>query len=350
MNKKSVALLFGGASTEHVISCKSVMTFINNIPRDEYDVSLVGITMDGAWYLYEGDTALIPTDKWIDSPDKKEIFFSFGDCKGMFTIENGVKTPVKADVFLPVLHGQNGEDGTIQGLFEMLDVPYVGCGVSASANSMDKSMTKLIVSHAGIKQADYLLVDRYNKNNIEAIANEAIARLGFPIFIKPCASGSSIGICKAKNRDELVEGILNALDHDGRVLVEKFINARELECAVLETKDGIVAEVGEVISADDFYDFDSKYNNAASITTTSPDVPAELIEEIRRQAVAIFKILDCKSLSRVDFFLDKDSGELIFNEINTLPGFTNISMFPMLVAKQGYDAPKLIKTLIESAL
>ena len=134
------------------------------------------------------------------------------------------------------------------------------------------------------------------------------------------------------------------------MLVEKFINARELECAVLETKDGIVAEVGEVISADDFYDFDSKYNNAASITNTSPDVPAELIEEIRRQAVAIFKILDCKSLSRVDFFLDKDSGELIFNEINTLPGFTNISMFPMLVAKQGYDAPKLIKTLIESAL
>ena len=350
MNKKSVALLFGGASTEHVISCKSVMTFINNIPRDEYDVSLVGITMDGAWYLYEGDTALIPNDQWIDSPDKKEIFFSFGDCKGMFTIENGVKTPVKADVFLPVLHGQNGEDGTIQGLFEMLGVPYVGCGVSASANSMDKSMTKLIVSHAGIKQADYLLVDRHNQNNIESIADEAIARLGFPIFIKPCASGSSIGICKAKNRNELVEGILTALEHDGRVLVEKFINARELECAVLETKDGIVAEVGEVISADDFYDFDSKYNNAASITTTSPDVPAELIEEIRRQAVTIFKILDCKSLSRVDFFLDKDSGELIFNEINTLPGFTNISMFPMLVAKQGYDAPKLIKTLIESAL
>ena len=211
-------------------------------------------------------------------------------------------------------------------------------------------MTKLIVSHAGIKQADYLLVDKHNRGELDSIADEAIARLGFPIFIKPCASGSSIGICKAKSRGELIEGIRTALDHDGRVLVEKFINARELECAVLETKDGIIAEVGEVIAADDFYDFDSKYNNAASVTDTAPDIPKELEVEIRRQATEIFKILDCKSLSRVDFFLDKDSGELIFNEINTLPGFTNISMFPMLVSKRGYDPKKLIDALIDTAL
>lgn len=350
MNKKSVALLFGGASTEHVISCKSVMNFINNIPRDKYDVVLIGITREGAWYLYEGDVALIPTDEWVASSDKKEVFVSFGENKGLFYLDGNAKVAVKIDVFLPVLHGQNGEDGTIQGLFEMLDVPYVGCGVSASANSMDKSMTKLIVSHAGIKQADYLLVDKHNRNELDKIADEAAERLGFPIFIKPCASGSSIGICKAKTRDELVSGIRTALEHDSRVLVEKFINARELECAVLETKDGIVAEVGEVISADDFYDFDSKYNNAASVTTTTPDIPEELAAEIRRQAVEIFKILDCKSLSRVDFFLDKDSGELIFNEINTLPGFTNISMFPMLVAKRGYVAGKLIDALIDTAL
>lgn len=350
MKKKNIALLFGGASTEHIISCKSVMTFINNIPRDKYNAVIIGITKKGAWYLYEGDSALIPTGEWADSPLKKEVFISFGESKGLFYIENGKKVALNIDIFLPVLHGKNGEDGTIQGLFEMLDIPYVGCGVSASANAMDKSMTKLIVSHAGIKQADYLLVDKHNRNTLEPLADEAIARLGFPIFIKPCASGSSIGICKAKSREELIDGIKTALDHDGRVLVEKFVNARELECAVLETKDGIVAEVGEVISADDFYDFDSKYNNAASVTTTTPDIPDGLANEIRRQAVEIFKILDCKSLSRVDFFLDKDSGELIFNEINTLPGFTNISMFPMLVAKRGYDAQKLIETLIETAL
>ena len=350
MNKKNVALLFGGASTEHIISCKSVMTFINNIPRDKYDVALVGITLDGAWYLYEGDTALIPTDEWVNSPDKKELFLSFGEQKGLFYIENGNRHALKTDLFLPVLHGKHGEDGTIQGLFEMLDIPYVGCGVSASANSMDKSMTKLIVSHAGIKQADYILVDRHNKNNLEELAKKAVARLGFPIFIKPCASGSSIGICKAHDEDELIEGIKVALEHDGRVLLEKFINARELECAVLETPDGFVAEVGEVISADEFYDFDSKYNNSASLTDTAPDIPTGLAEEIKRQAIEIFKILDCKSLSRVDFFLDKDSGELIFNEINTLPGFTAISMFPMLVGKLGYDPRKLTQTLIETAL
>lgn len=350
MNKKSIALLFGGASTEHIISCKSVMTFINNISHEKYDVKLIGITRDGAWYLYEGDRALIPSGEWTDSPDKKEIFISFGENKGLLFVENGQKKSVKVDVFLPVLHGKNGEDGTVQGLFEMLGIPYVGCGVSASANAMDKSMTKLIVSHAGVKQADYLLVDKHNKNKLDSIADEAIKRLGFPIFIKPCASGSSIGICKAKTREELVDGIRAALDHDGRVLIEKFINARELECAVLETKDGIIADVGEVVSADDFYDFDSKYNNAASVTDTSPDIPSELADEICRQAVEIFKILDCKSLSRVDFFLDKDSGELVFNEINTLPGFTDISMFPMLAKKRGYDAQKLIDALIETAL
>jgi D-alanine-D-alanine ligase len=176
-----------------------------------------------------------------------------------------------------------------------------------------------------------------------------VAELGLPLFIKPCASGSSIGICKAKSKEELVTGIKAALLHDGRVLVEKFINARELECAVLETAEGIVAEVGEVISADEFYDFDSKYNNAASLTVTSPDITPELGAKIRRQAVEIFKILDCKSLSRVDFFLDKDTGELIFNEINTLPGFTNISMFPMLAASRGYEGARLMEALIESA-
>lgn len=347
--KKKIALVFGGASTEHAISCKSVMSFINNIDRDKYEPVLIGITRDGAWYEFFGDTSLIPTGEWIENENKREVFISFGEEKGVFYIENGEKKPLKIDVFVPVLHGKNGEDGTIQGLFEMLEVKYVGCGVSASANSMDKATTKLIVSHTSAKQADYELIDKYN-TDIEAIAKRATERMGFPLFIKPCASGSSIGICKAKNENELISGIKNALLHDDRVLIEEFINARELECAVLETKNGIIAEVGEVISADEFYDFDSKYNNSASITTTEPDVPLEITEKIKSEAVEIFKILNCRGLSRVDFFLDKDSGELIFNEINTLPGFTNISMFPMLVGKDGYVGKKLITELIENAL
>lgn len=350
MDKKNIALLFGGASTEHTISCKSVMSFINNADIGKYNTILIGITRDGTWYLYEDDVALIPTGKWAEAPLKKELFVSFGNEKGLFTMENGVRRSVAVDVFVPVLHGKNGEDGTIQGLFEMLGVPYVGCGVSASANSMDKSMTKLIVSHAGIEQADYILVDKHNKNDLENVADIAIDRLGFPLFIKPCASGSSIGICKAKDRAELLAGMRTALEHDTRVLIEKFINARELECAVLETADGFVAELGEVISADDFYDFDSKYNNAASITTTSPDLPKGIADEIRRQAIEIFKILDCRSLARVDFFLDKDTGKIIFNEINTMPGFTDISMYPMLISKCGHTITELIDRLIEAAL
>lgn len=347
--KKIIALIFGGASTEHTISCKSVMSFINNIDCEKYDPILIGITKDGAWYEYFGDPSNIPTGEWVKSDSKREIFISFGKENGIFYLKNGEKKPLKVDVFVPVLHGKNGEDGTIQGLFEMLGARYVGCGVSASANSMDKATTKLIVSHTSAKQADYELIDRYNAD-VETIARRAIKRMGFPLFIKPCASGSSIGICKAKNESELISGIKNALLHDSRVLIEEFINARELECAVLETNNGIIAEVGEVISADEFYDFDSKYNNSASITTIEPDVSPKIIEEIKSQAIEIFKILNCRGLSRIDFFLNKDNGEIIFNEINTLPGFTNISMFPMLVGKDGYVGKKLIDELIESAL
>ena len=197
-------------------------------------------------------------------------------------------------------------------------------------------------------QAVGVLVDRYNARELDAVVRECVETLGFPAFVKPCSSGSSIGISKAKNEKELRDGIAEALKHDGRVLIEEFINARELECAVIDLGDTLAAEVGEVIAADEFYDFDSKYNNAASVTSTHPDIPEALEKQIQESAKTIFHTLDCKSLSRVDFFLDLDTGDLIFNEINTLPGFTNISMYPMLAAKHGFGLPALIDKLIES--
>ena len=347
--KKKITLLFGGKSTEHAISCKSAKTIIDNVDRAQYDLTLVGITATGEWRRYDGNPSLIPTDEWESSPMSTPVFLSLGgERRGLFTMENNVKQYIDTDLFFPVLHGKYGEDGTIQGLFEMLDIPYVGCGVSASANAMDKSLTKLLVDSIGVKQARYVAIDRWNAADLDGILHKCVETLGFPMFVKPCASGSSIGITKATDEETLRRGILLALEHDTRVLVEEFINARELECAVIDDGKTLAAEVGEVIAADEFYDFDSKYNNAASVTNTHPDIPAELEERIRESAKAIFRVLNCRSLSRVDFFLDRDTGELIFNEINTLPGFTNISMYPMLAAKHGLDLPALIDTLIES--
>lgn len=350
-NKTRVAVLFGGKSTEHEVSRKSAYTILTHMPA-EYETIAIGITKDGAWFEYFGDLAKIPTGEWETSDEKRALSVGTGadTPAGLFYIENGKAEPLAVDVFFPVLHGMYGEDGTVQGLFELLGVPYVGCGVGDSAVSMDKSMTKLLVSTAGIRQADFVLVDRHNKNDLAPIMDESERKLGYPVFVKPCKSGSSVGVTKATDRKSLEEGLAHALKFDDRILIEEGVNARELECAVLETKDGFVAEVGEVVSAIEFYDYDAKYNNPSSQTVLYPDVSPEIEAEIREKALRIFKLLDCKGLSRVDFFLDRDTGEVVFNEINTLPGFTNISMFPMLMKKHGLSLEDVIKELVELTL
>lgn len=347
-DKKRVAVLFGGRSTEHEVSRKSAYTILTHMPEG-FEALPIGITKAGAWFAYHGDLAKIPTGEWEQTEEKYAL--SIGTDAdtpaGLFYIENGEAKPITIDVFFPVLHGMYGEDGTVQGLFELLGVPYVGCGVGGSAVSMDKSMTKLLVSTAGIRQADFVFVDRHNKNDLAPIMDESERKLGYPVFVKPCKSGSSVGVTKATDRKSLEEGLAHALQFDDRILIEEGINARELECAVLETKDGFVAEVGEVVSAIEFYDYDAKYNNPSSETLLHPDIPAEIEAEIQEKAVRIFKLLDCKGLSRVDFFLDRDTGEVVFNEINTLPGFTSISMFPMLMKKHGLSLEEVIKALVE---
>jgi D-alanine-D-alanine ligase len=349
--KHKITILFGGESAEHTVSCKSAKTIIDNFDRDRYDLTLVGITKDGEWRRFDGDPSLIPTDEWETAPESVPVFLSLGGVKkGLFTMEDHAQKYIETELFFPVLHGKYGEDGTIQGLFEMLGVPYVGCGVSASANAMDKSLTKILVDSIGIKQARYVAIDRWNAQDIDGIVAECKNKLGFPMFVKPCASGSSIGITKATDEETLRRGILLALKHDTHVLIEEFINARELECAVIDDGKTLAAEVGEVIAADEFYDFDSKYNNAASVTSVTPDISPELEKRIKESAKAIFRVLDCRSLSRVDFFLDRDTGDLIFNEINTLPGFTSISMYPMLIEKHGISREELVDKLITEAL
>lgn len=345
MNKlKSILIIFGGNSTEHEVSCKSVMNFIKNIPDTKYEKHLVGIKKNGDWVYYTADTMLIPQCKWADEPSNVPCMLCPG--KGLVLLDQS-NTAISVDTIIPVLHGKNGEDGTIQGLFELCSVPYVGCGVVASGVSMDKAYTKIIVdSLKTIPQAAYVLVKLGDSSDY---IKEAESKLGYPMFVKPCKSGSSQGVSKAENREELVNAVNIALKHDSKVLIEEAINGRELECAVFE-KDGtiVTSNAGEAVAGDVFYSYEAKYNNADSKTVLNPDIPEGVNEKVKEYAEAIFRILGCNGLSRVDFFMEKD-GTVIFNEINTLPGFTEISMYPMMMGEVGYPIEKLMEELIESA-
>lgn len=355
MSKKRIAVIFGGQSSEHDVSCISVLTVAKAINEEKYDITYIGITKEGHWLLADS-LKNIENGSWVNSeisailsPDatKKEIIISD---------TNGVTTK-KIDVIFPVLHGMYGEDGTIQGLLEIAKIPYVGCGVFASAAGMDKVYTKIIVDDLGINQAPYVLIRAVDVEKasesvslMDAEVKRVEDKLEYPVFIKPSKAGSSQGVSKAHDREELIEGLKLAAKHDTKILVERNIAGREIECAVLGTASDVEASgVGEILAAAEFYDFDAKYNNAESRTIISPDLPEGKTEEIRSKAKAIFTALDGYGLSRVDFFLEKDTNRVIFNEINTLPGFTSISMYPMLWNAQGMSIEELVEKQIQLA-
>ncbi len=350
MSKKNLAIIFGGRSSEHEVSCISVLAIAKAVNTDKYNTYLIGITEAGNWLLAK-DIQSIQDGSWRNC---KQAGIISPDTKGELIIsEDDVVTgKVKLDVIFPVLHGMYGEDGTIQGLFEMAGVPYVGCGVFASAASMDKFYTKLVVDTLGIRQAVYVPVLKNQLEDMDKVVKRVEDKLDYPVFIKPSKAGSSKGVSKADNRDMLVAGLLEAAKHDYKILVEETIVGRELECAVLGYGDKTKASgIGEILAAEEaaFYDFDAKYNNADSKTVIGPKLPNGKEEEIRANAIKIFNALDGFGLSRVDFFLEKDTNSVVFNEINTLPGFTSISMYPMLWKAKGYSIEELVETLIEMA-
>ncbi|MBR1816209.1 MAG: D-alanine--D-alanine ligase [Lachnospiraceae bacterium] len=350
MSKKNLAIIFGGRSSEHEVSCISVVTVAKAVDTEKYDIYLIGITKEGNWLKCDSISA-IEDGSWRESRIRAIIS---PDTKGELIIdEAGANTYVKLDAIFPVLHGMYGEDGTIQGLFEMADIPYVGCGVFASAASMDKFYTKLVVDTLDIRQAVYVPVLRDQLADMGSVVKRVEERLSYPVFIKPSKAGSSKGVSKAQNREELITGLNEASQHDYKILVEEAIVGRELECAVMGYGDKTKASgVGEILAAEEaaFYDFDAKYNNADSKTVIGPDLPDGKEEEIRSDAIKIFNALDGFGLSRVDFFLEKDTNCVVFNEINTLPGFTGISMYPMLWDAKGYDIKRLVDTLIDMAV
>lgn len=352
MGKKNLAVIFGGRSSEHEVSCISVVTVAKAVDTEKYNMQLIGITKDGKW-LKVNSIDEIQAGSWKNS--KKQAIISPDSAKEMIVLEensSSIVEKIKIDVIFPVLHGMYGEDGTIQGLFHMADIPYVGCGVFASAASMDKFYTKLVVDTLGIRQAQYVGVLKEQLKDMAEVIGRVEAKLSYPVFVKPSKAGSSKGVSKANNKEELVVALEEASKHDYKILVEETIVGREIECAVLGYGDNTKASgVGEILAAEEaaFYDFDAKYNNSESKTVIDPEMPVEISEEIRENAVKIFNALDGFGLSRVDFFVEKDTNSVVFNEINTLPGFTSISMYPMLWNARGIDIKTLVTTLIEMA-
>ncbi len=348
MSKITVAILFGGASSEHDISCISAKSIASNINKDKYDLIMLGISKTGVWYLFDDDVELLPNDKWLDSPKLKRAYITpDSDIHGIVT-EDGEQ--IRLDAVFPVLHGKNGEDGTVQGLLQLAQIPYVGCNATASGSCMDKAVTNAVADAFGIDQAKWCSFTQYeyNRNENDCIES-AVEKLGFPIFVKPANAGSSVGISKAHNRDELKNGIDLAFKEDKKVVLEEFVDGFEVECAVLGNNEPVAAEVGQIVAAAEFYDFDAKYNNPASELHIPALISKEKRDEVRKAALNAYKALGCEGMSRCDFFVTKDN-RVLLNEINTIPGQTSISMYPKLFEAVGVEYSQLIDKLIDLAI
>lgn len=341
MNERiKIGVLFGGQSGEHEVSRVSAYNILQAIDREKYQVVPIGISKDGQWRIYTGSEENIPSGAW--EQDQAHLTL----CLDLF------KDLADVDLFFPVLHGPMGEDGTIQGVFEVLDKPYVGCGVLASAAGMDKVIAKILFRNAGIPVAPGIhFASRQWQQDSQTLVNRIEGELGYPAFVKPVNMGSSVGVTKAHNREELVAGIDNACAFDTKILVEAFINGREIECAVLETEAGWEATVpGEIVASKEFYDYEAKYSDDEDSEIIIPaDLPAEAVAQIRDYAVKAVQAIDGSGLSRVDFFYTRDSGRVLINEINTMPGFTNISMYPKMWANMGLSYTDLVEHLIRGA-
>ena len=346
--KETVAVLFGGQSSEHVVSCMSAANVIDQIDKEKYQLILIGITEEGRWILTPS-VEDIRSGAWREGQDSA-VISPDATRQCVLITRNGQTEEVKVDVVFPVLHGLRGEDGTVQGLLELARIPYVGCGVLASAVSMDKLYTKIIVDDLGIRQAAYVPVMRSRLQDMEQVVKRVEDRFSYPVFVKPSNAGSSRGVSKADDREALKAALKEAALHDRKILVEETIVGHEVECAVFGggLTEVSASGVGEVLAAAEFYDFEAKYYNEESRTVVDPVLPGDAAETVRKNAVAIFKAVDGYGLSRVDFFVTAE-GEVVFNEINTMPGFTAISMYPMLWEARGVSKAELVEKLIAHA-
>ena len=352
MKSLSVCILFGGVSPEHEVSLRSAESVLNNIDESKYNVFPVGITKEGKWILYSGkDYSDLPSGRWLTHPDNRQAAISPIRGQGLLTFEGDCVVRQQIDVVFPVLHGENGEDGTIQGLLQLAGIPYVGPHVAASAVAMDKTLTKLVVDQAGITQAAWNLVRRSDMGSrMEGTLDALEAKFAYPMFVKPAGTGSSVGVSKATEREDLKKALLEAGKYDDKVLVEEFIRGREIEVAVMGNESPVASVCGEIDSGADFYDYDAKYITDTSVSYIPARIPEDVAETVRDTAVKVYKAIGCQGLSRVDFFVTWQENRVVFNEINTIPGFTSISMYPKLFGASGVPYSQLIDKLLELAL
>ena len=349
--KINIAVIFGGRSGEHAVSLESAKFVLNNLSRQKYNVVQVGISREGDWFSGPETLSALLTGDF--SSLTKVTLLPVPASQGLYSVAAGEQLALLSavEVVFPVLHGTFGEDGTLQGLLEMADVAYVGAGVTGSAVGMDKAIFVDLMRANDIPVVDTVLLLRSELHQDLQATLDKVETLGdYPYFVKPANLGSSVGISKVKNRSDLMEGLLEAADYDRRVIVQKGHRVREIEVSVMGNDDPLVSVCGEVLPGKEFYSYDAKYHDESSRTVIPAAISAEISERIRMLALRAYKACDIAGMARVDFFIDQDTGEIYINELNTIPGFTRISMYPMLWKASGVENQDLVDRLVGYAL
>lgn len=351
MKKLNVCVLFGGISPEHKVSLRSAESVLLNLDPEKYNVFPVGITEKGDWILFAGkDYSELPSGKWLEHPDNRRATISPIRGQGLLSFEGDCVVREMIDVVFPVLHGENGEDGAMQGLLQMAGIPFVGSHVAASAVAMDKTLTKLVADSEQITQADWVLVRSSElATRMEKYLEKIEEKFSYPVFVKPAGTGSSVGVSKAANREQVKTALQEAAKFDEKILVEEFIDGREIEVAVMGNCNPVASVCGEIDSGAEFYDYEAKYVTDTSVAYIPARLTDAVSEQVREAAIKVYSAVGCRGLSRVDFFVTKEN-RVVFNEINTLPGFTSISMYPKLFTASGIPYGQLLDELLNLAL
>ena len=352
-NKMCVALLFGGMSSEHEVSCVSVGNFVRNIDRSRYEVLTVGITKEGRWLYTEATAEQMADGSWEELPGNMPCVISpdRADHGMILFTPDGRVEKMHLDVVIPVLHGLWGEDGTVQGLLELAGIAYVGCGVLASSVCMDKAVANALFEANGVPHTKWVAANRWEiEKDLEGVCAGVEQKLGWPVFVKPANAGSSVGISKVSNQEELKAAIALALENDRKVVFEAFVDGQEVECAVIGSDPAVATRPGEILAGAEFYTYDDKYKNGVSQTVIPAHLPEAKLDEVKTYAAMAYTALGCEGLARCDFFVEHGTNKVMINEINTFPGFTSISMYPKLMEHEGLPVPQLIDRLIALAV